>query len=189
MQQAAADRVKGVTTMSTKLDVPFDADNEEGSKPPELLPDGKYQAEIFLASCGPTNNQRGLKVDLTWQVIEGPHAHRPVYQRILLEHESEKAQAIGRGMFKDIVACCGIVGQVTDLETLYFKPCVISVRVEKDRSGEYPDKNKVVRVYPIGAYVTPEQLRKQQADALREASTVQPAFKASNADLDDEIPF
>jgi hypothetical protein len=107
----------------------------------------------------------------------------------MLTHESEKAQAIGRGMFKDICACCGVTGQVTDLETLYFKPCVISVRIEKDRNGEYPDKNKVVRVYPIGAQATPEQVRKQQADALRTASTTQPAFKATDEDMSDSIPF
>jgi hypothetical protein len=175
--------------MSTKLDVPFDTDTEEGSKPPELLPDGKYQAEIFVASCGPTGNGRGLMVSLTWQIVEGPYERRPIYQNVMLEHESKQARAIGRGMFQDICVCCGITGALTDLEALYFKPCILSIRTEKDRNGVYPDRNKVVRVYPIGAQATPEQVRKQQADALREASTPKPAFKATDDDPSDTIPF
>jgi hypothetical protein len=189
--QADADRNKKGAVMSTKLDTPFDTDNEEGSKSPDLLPDGKYPAEIFVGEYGPTENRRGMMVKFTWQIVgDGPYARRVVYQNILLEHESEKARSIGRGMFKDIIACCGITGPVDDLEALYFKPCVISVRTEKDRGGGYPDKNRVVRVYPIGAQATPEQVRRQQADALREASTVKPAFKATDEDdLSDPIPF
>jgi hypothetical protein len=189
MQQAAADREKGKAAMSTKLDVPFDTDTEEGSKSPELLPEGKYRAEIFVGSCGPTKNQRGLMVSLTWQVVEGQYAQRNLFQNILLEHESEKARTIGRGMFKDICSCCGLTGPVDDLEALYFKPCAISVKVEKDRNGEYPDKNRIVRVYPVGALATPEQVRQQQADALREASTPKASFKATDEDMSDTIPF
>jgi hypothetical protein len=169
MQQAAADREKGKATMSTKLDVPFDTDTEEGSKAPELLPEGKYQAEIFVGEYGPTENRRGMMVKFTWQIVgDSPYARRNLFQNILLEHESEKARTIGRGMFKDVCACCGLTGPVDDLEALYFKPCVISVKVEKDRNGEYPDKNRIVRVYPVGAQATPEQVRQQQADTLRE---------------------
>jgi hypothetical protein len=190
--QADADRnKKGVVTMSTKLDTPFDTDNEEGSKF-DLMPDGKYPAEIFAAEYGPTGTGRGMQIKFTWQIVgDGQYARRVIYQYVMLEHESEKAQTIGRGMFKDIIVCCGITGPVDDLETLYFKPCVISVRSEKDRTGEYPDKNKIVRVYPIGALATPEQVRKQQqADALREASTPKASFKASDDDdMSDSIPF
>jgi hypothetical protein len=176
--------------MNTRLDTPFDVDTEEGSQPFEPLPPGKYRAEIFTAECGRTNNGRGVRVSLTWQVIDGPHAERMVFQHILIEHDSEKAQKIGRGMFKDVCACCGITEPVTDLEVLYFKPCAISVRIEKDSNGQYPDKNKVVRVDPVGVLASPQQVQaKQQADALRVASKAEPSFKATGEDMDDQIPF
>jgi hypothetical protein len=188
-RQAAAHREKGAAMSNTKLDVPFDVDVEEGSTF-DLLPDGRYRAEISAAKCGPTGNGRGLIVFITWQIAEGEYERRTVYQNILIEHESQMAQKIGRGKFKDVCACCGITGQVADLEVLLFKPCVITVRTEKDRNGDYPDKNKVVRVDPVGVMASPEQLRqKQHADAVREACKVEPAFESTDEKLNDPIPF
>jgi hypothetical protein len=67
--------------MSTQLDTPFDTDAEEGSKF-DLLPIGKYTAEVYLASVRPTNNGRGTIVKLTWQVTEGEHTGRLTFQNL-----------------------------------------------------------------------------------------------------------
>jgi hypothetical protein len=73
---------------------------------------------------------------------------------------------------------------------LYFKPCIISVGIEKDKTGAYPDRNKVVRVYPAGLMASPAQAEQaKQAKALREASKTEPAFKATGEELNDDVPF
>jgi hypothetical protein len=108
-----------------------------------------------------------------------------VFQNVILQHESEKAKAIGRGMFKDICVACGITGPVTDLSVLLYKKLHLRVGVEKDKTGEYGDKNRVKRVDP---YIAPWNGAKPAA-VLKEASTTKPAFEASKEVPDDAIPF
>ena len=55
---------------SSFLDEAFDADAEEGTNF-ELIPVGRYQAEIITASVGPTKNHRGQMIKLEWQIVEG----------------------------------------------------------------------------------------------------------------------
>jgi hypothetical protein len=187
-RQAAAERQRG-DNMTTQLDEPFDVDNEEGSKF-DLLPKGTYKAEIMGAAVKVAKSGRGQYVSITWQIVEGEFERRNVFQNVTIQHDSEKAQRFGRGMFKDIASACGISGQLTDLSVLCFRPCAIKVGIEEDKTGEYDDKNKVVRVLPVGAMATPEQMRqKRESELLREASKTPPAFKATGEDLNDEIPY
>jgi hypothetical protein len=150
--------------MSTMLDTAFDVENEEGTAPYELLPSGKYTAEIVDAKVANTKNGAGQMVHLSWCITEGEYENRFVFQSIIIQHTSAAAQKFGRQKFKDVCAACGITDPVTDLTVLQYKPCTIVVGVEKDKNGEYPDKNKVVRVQP---YVAPMRI---------------------DPDLDDEIP-
>ena len=43
-------------SVTTVLTTPFDVDNEEGTPPRDLLPMGRYKAEISAATVGPTKN-------------------------------------------------------------------------------------------------------------------------------------
>jgi len=38
---------------------------------------------------------------------------------------------------------------VSDVEVFKFIPCQIKVGIEKDKSGVYPDKNRISRVLPL----------------------------------------
>jgi hypothetical protein len=174
-----------MTTSTTILDEPFDADTEEGTPPRELLPGGKYKAEITTATVGPTKNGRGQAVNLTWTITEGDHEKRLVFQSILIQHDSEEAQRIGRQKFKDVCIACGITGQVTDLNVLLYKSCLITVIIRKDKTGEYPDRNDIARVMPIVSW----NGSKPAAQVLKEASSTPKSFKAVDQDLNDEVPF
>ena len=170
--------------MSNTLETAFDVDNEEGTPPRELLPGGKYKAEITTATVGPTKNGRGQAVGLTWCITEGDFEKRLVFQNILIQHDSADAQRFGRQKFKDVCVACGATGQVTDLDVLLYKPCVITVVIRKDKDGQYPDKNEVARVMPIVSWNGP----KPAAQVLKEASSTPKAFEAVDKDLNDEIP-
>ena len=55
--------------------------------------------------------------------------------------------------------------------------------IEQDKTGQYPDKNKVGRVQPyVANWNRPREL-------LKEASTVAPSDKPPATDLNDSIPF
>ena len=173
-------------SQSNTLEIGFDVDNEEGTPPMTLLPKGKYKAEITNATVGPTKNGKGQAVSLTWTITEGEYENRLLFQRILIEHESEEAQKFGRMKFKDLCAACGITGVVTDLDPLCYKTCVISVVIRKDKEGQYEDKNEVARVAPLVSWNGSKPAERQ---VLKEASTTPKAFEAAKEKLDDEIPW
>ena len=168
---------------STTLDTAFDVPNEEGTPPRENLPKGKYTAEITNATVAPTKNGKGQMVNLSWCVTEGEYENRYVFQSIIIQHESADAQRFGRQRFKDVCVACGITEAVTDLSVLQYKPCSIYVVIEQDKTGQYPDKNKVGRVQPYVANWNGSR------GLLKEASTVPPSDKAEATDLNDSIPF
>ena len=66
---------------------------------------------------------------------------------------------------------------------LTYKPCTISVGIEQDKSGEYPDKNKVSRIMPVVANWNGSR------ELLKNASTTPPSGKPEAAQLNDQIPF
>jgi hypothetical protein len=169
----------------TTLDTGFDVDNEEGTPPLSLLPKGKYKAEITDATVGRTKNGKGQAVSLTWTITEGEYENRLLFQHILIQHESEEAQKLGRMKFKDVCTACGITGVVTDLDPLCYKPCVITVVVRKDKEGQYEDKNEVRRVVPLVSW----NGSKPGRQSLKEASATAKAFDATKEKLDDEIPW
>src|SRR5262245_21472196 len=178
-------------TISTTLDTPFDVASEEGTPPRELIPPGKYKAEISTATVGPTKNARGQAVNLTWTFTEGVYEKRCVFQSILIQHDSEDAQRFGRQRFKDVCSACGITESVTNLDVLLYKPCLITVTVRKDKNGEFPDKNEVARVAPVVSWNRPKpaSATAPAAGLLKEASATPKAFEAKRDPMNDEIPF
>ena len=105
---------------------------EEGTA--ALLPADRYIAEIIDARVEMTRNGRGQAAYFTWQITEGEYAQRQLYQTVLLTHDSEEAQRIGRANFKDICIATGHTsGKIDDVAVLQFKPCTISVGIEKSK--------------------------------------------------------
>ena len=181
--------------LQTTLDEAFDVENEEGTPPRELLPAGKYKAQIVTAIVGPTKNAKGQAISLTWTITEGEYENRLVFQNILIQHESEEARKIGRQKFQDVCLALGVKGQVEDLKTLHNIPCQISVVIREDKTGQYADRNEVMRVRPLpkplGGIMQPNPTNGGGGvrDVILEAQKTQPAFKAVHADMNDEIPF
>jgi Protein of unknown function (DUF669) len=171
---------------SSTLDEAFDVENEEGTPPLTLLPPGKYAAEVVDAYVAPTKNGRGQMVHLRWTIVEGDFENRLIFQSCIIQHDSADAQKFGRQKFRDVCFSCGITGPVTDLEVLKYKKCHVRVGIEQDKTGQYPDKNKVTRVDP---YVAPWNGPRPAADVIREASEPKPGFKTANDPMNDAVPF
>jgi len=160
-----------VSELTTTLNEAFDTANEQGSPDFEPLPKGQYVASITKAQVGPLKSGKGQAVQLTWE-IEGDskYAGRLIFDRVIVAHESADAMKFGRQKFKDIATACGVIEQITDLSVLRDKPCLVSVKIETDDSGEFPPKNRIGRVKKIG-------------DAPKANGG------ASKAEFDDKIPF
>jgi hypothetical protein len=137
---------KQMGELTTTLEQAFDVATEEGSPDFEPLPKGQYVASITDAKVGPLKSGKGQAVSLTWEVEGDKYAGRLIFDRVIVNHESAKAMKFGRQKFKDIATACGITDQITDLSVLLNKPCLVSVKIEEDDSGEYAPKNRITRV-------------------------------------------
>jgi hypothetical protein len=126
----------------------FDPETEEGSKF-ELLPKGKYTAEVVDAAIVDTKNGRGQMLKLTWVISGGEYDDWRIFQQILVTHDSEEAMKMGRRRIKDLCVACSITEKVTDVSVFCHKPCEITVGIEEDKNGEYDPKNKVTRIKPL----------------------------------------
>lgn len=139
----------------------------------DLLPNGQYEAQIIESDLVDTKDGTGKLLNLTWEIISGPFANRKVWERVNIQNRSAQAQDIGQRQLASICEATG-VGAIRDSQDLHYKPCLIVVGVEKDKSGEYPDKNKVSRVRPLGGGATaqrqaaPQQQQRQPAQQQAE---------------------
>jgi hypothetical protein len=183
-QQVAAERSKTVTTI---LNESFTIDEDGGSKPLELIPAGTYKAEILISVVCQTKAGDGQYIKNAWRICEGEYEGRQVFQIVNFANPSPKAQAIGREQLTDICLACDLDGELQDLNDICLKPCAVKVAVEHDKTGQYPDSNKVLRVSPVGMLATPEQARQGTTNAARGALKIPPS-PAGNGPWDDEIP-
>jgi hypothetical protein len=145
-----------MTELSSTLSEAFNVAEEEGSPSFEPLPKGAYIAVITDAKVGPLKSGRGQAILLTWEVNDNnaKYAGRLIFDRVIVTHESAEAMKFGRRKLKDIAEACGVKHSITDLTVLLNKPCLVSVKIETDDTGEYPPKNVVGRVRGIGKQPT-----------------------------------
>ena len=127
----------------------FDPQTEEGTQPFELVPKGKYTAEVVDAAIVDIKSGRGQMLKLTWVISGGEYDDRRIFQQIIVQHDSEEAMRYGRQRIKDLCDACGIRERVTDVNVFCHKPCQITVGIEEDKNGEYDPKNKVARIKPL----------------------------------------
>jgi hypothetical protein len=137
------------------LDVAFDTETEEGTPPLQVIPAGRYTAEITKATVESLKSGRGQAVGLVWEVQGGQYAGRLLFDRVIITHTSEDAMKFGRQKLKDICTATGVSGQLTDLSVLEGKAASIYVKIETDETGQYEPKNRVGRVKPLSSIAGP----------------------------------
>jgi Protein of unknown function (DUF669) len=157
-----------MSELTTVLSEAFDIASEEGTPAFEPLPAGTYVAVVNDVKVGPLKSGRGQAVQMTWEIEGDKYSGRLIWDRIIVVHDSADAMRLGRQKFKDLAVACGIKDAVTDLSVMHGKRCMIFVKIEVDPNGEYPPKNKVVRIKPIAAA---------------------PPKTNGKADFNDQIPF
>jgi hypothetical protein len=134
----------------------FDPAAVEPSQGFEALPAGSYLAHIIESEVKDTKAGTGERLNLTWEIIDGPHEKRRVWQGINIKNQSVKAQEIGQGELSAILRAMGS-GPIEDSEDMHFKPVIIRLKVEKDQNGNL--KNEVAKVEPANAAPQPQPPR------------------------------
>jgi len=165
----------------TTLPEAFDPETQEGSHF-DVVPIGTYAAQVVDACVAQPKSGDGHYVGLTWQITEGEHEGRYVWQRITFLHSSTQAVTIGRRQFKDLCVATGVSEQVSDVEVFKFIPCQLKVGIEKDKSGVYPDKNRISRALPLEANKTEPKVATSTKSEPKSAAPAKPTAKPATAE-------
>lgn len=145
----------------------FDAAQVEPQQSFDVLPAGTYSAMITGSEMKPTKTG-GERLNLTFQIVEGEHQGRLVWQGLNLKNANQQAVDIA---MRELSAICRAVGVLTpkSSEELHDKPLRIKVKV-RPADGQYQASNE------INGY---EPLNGQATAAVTPAST-KPAATATN---------
>jgi hypothetical protein len=108
----------------------FDANQVEPTTNFEPLPAGKYLAVITDSEEKPTKAGTGHYLQLTFEIMEGPHQGRNVWARLNLDNPNPKAVEIARAELSAVCRAVGVLAP-TDSVELHNLPLVIHVKCKK----------------------------------------------------------
>jgi nitric oxide synthase oxygenase domain/subunit len=115
----------------------------------DLIPDCEAVAHIIETVVTEKENGTKQRSVFTWEIIDGPHAKRRIWDGQNIVHPNEQTQTIGQRAVKDIAAAVGHKGAVTNSNQIEFKPVLIKIRTEPPQNG-YEAKNVVKGYKPVG---------------------------------------
>lgn len=115
-------------------------EDERGSF--DLIPDCEPLAHIISDEY--TKKEPGVRerIVFCWEIIDGPHAKRRIWDGQNLINPSEQSQTIAKRAIVSMANAVGVPLPVKNSEDLHFKPMRIKVRTEPG-SGDFGPKNVI----------------------------------------------
>lgn len=153
-----------------QLDQAFDATSVEPNQPFEVIPAGKYQAQIVASDLKPTSNGAGQYIWLELDILDGEYQGRKIWDRLNVINPNPQAVEIAQRALSALCHACGVMA-FTDTEELHWKPVLVTVRVRPPK-GDYAASNEIRGYSPIDGSLP-------AASAMPNTSPNQPALAAS----------
>ncbi len=153
---------------------PFDASTVEPSSTYEVLPPGKYLAQIVASEMRATKDGNGQYLYLEIDILEGQYTGRKLFDRLNLVNLNPEAVQIAQRTLSSICRAVGKM-QVSNSEQLHLIPLIADVRVRPPK-GQYGESNSIrylprqIGAAPMPAAVTP----------VAQPVTVAPVVPAAN---------
>jgi hypothetical protein len=120
----------------------FDANQVEPTGDFDPVPAGKYLAVVTDSEMKPTKSGTGSYLQLTFEIIDGPHKGRLLWARLNLDNPNATAVAIARAELSAICRAVGVLAPKDSVE-LHNLPLVIHVKCKKrDDTGEVTNEVK-----------------------------------------------
>ena len=129
-----------------RFDTSFDATSVEPTTAYELLPAGKYRAQIVESEMRVTKNGMGQFLWLMLDIIEGQYQGRKLFDQLNLVNSNPQTVEIAQ---RTLSAICHATGklQVNDSVDLHLVPMTIQVGVKPPKDG-YSEKNTIRYLVP-----------------------------------------
>lgn len=122
----------------------FDANQFEPNSAFEPIPTDWYKAAIIESEMKKTNKGDGEFLELTLEVLEGPHKGRKVWDRLNLRNPSQKAQEIARG---SLSAICHATGKMRPDDSRELHNIPLDVRVAMKKRADNGEMGNEVKGY------------------------------------------
>jgi hypothetical protein len=120
----------------------FDANQVEPTSEFDPIPAGKYLAVITDSETKANKAGTGQYLQLTFQVLDGPHKNRKLWARLNIDHPNAQAVQIARAELSAICRAVGVLAPNDSVE-LHDLPLVISVKcVKRNDTGELTNEIK-----------------------------------------------
>lgn len=121
----------------------FDATQVAPQESINPIPAGVYLAQAIESDVRPLKSGMGRSLSITFQVLEGQYINRKVFAHLNIEHRgSAEAERIAQSQLSALCHAVGVL-KPQDSSALHMKPVRIRVKIRKDESGQYGDKNEV----------------------------------------------
>ena len=149
-----------------RFDTSFDATSVEPTTAQELLPAGKYRAQIVESEMRVTKNGMGQLLWLMLDILDGEYKGRKIFDQLNLVNPNPTTVEIAQ---RTLSAICHATGKmhVSDSEELHLIPMTIQVKIRPPKNG-YGESNAV-------AYLPPDRAAAARAAKPASAAPATPA--------------
>lgn len=146
----------------------FDASTVEPAAPLDVLPPGKYEAQIVQSEMRATKAGDGQLLWIEMDILSGQFQGRKLWDQLNLVNHNQQTVEIAQ---RQLSAICHAVGQirVDDSEQLHFRPMLVSVKVQPagpDKHGVHREaQNKIAGYSALGGQGAPPAYQPPRAPA------------------------
>ncbi len=130
----------------------------------EVLPSDWYIAQIVASEAKTPRSGQGQMLNVTFEIIDGDHRGRKIWNNYCIIHPNAKTQEIARSNLAALSHACG-VPQPGCSEQLHHIPVKIKVKVKKDKNDEWANE--------VTGYASIERVTKTPPSAGQAATTPQ----------------
>ena len=116
----------------------------------EPIPEGTYTVKLTKSEEKATKSGNGSYINATFEVVEGDHSGRLIFQKFLIDHPSAKAVEIGKNQLNKFLGAVGVRNGLADLEEdttrlseFTNKLVNAKVKIELPNDPKYSAQNKI----------------------------------------------
>lgn len=120
---------------------------KENKFPP--LPNESYTIKLNKAEIKQTKAGNGAYLNATFEVVEGEHAGRLIFEKFMIEHPSDKAVTVGKDRINKFLKSVGVQNGLNDLNgdparvSEYVNRLLVAKLGIEEGTNGYPDRNKI----------------------------------------------
>lgn len=114
----------------------------------EILPKGTYVCVAIASEMKPTKQGNGQYLQITFEIIDGNHKGRKIFDRLNIQNQNKVAEDIAQRQLSSLCRAVNVM-HLTDSEQLHNIPVLLDIGIEEGK-GEYGPQNRIKGYSPTG---------------------------------------